>query len=100
VIEAGIVDVVKKQHEAGIDCVGDGEFWKSRGIAYYANHFTGIETRPLKPGEPGSTRTFTRERDEFAQFYKDSDGAGTMFFVPGERPMPPDRQRMIATGPV
>ena len=100
VIEAGIAETVAKQVDTGIDCVGDGEFWKSRGIAYYGSHFTGIETRKLKPGEPGSTRTSTRERDEFAQFYKDSDGAGTMFFVPGERPMPPDRERMIATGPV
>jgi 5-methyltetrahydropteroyltriglutamate--homocysteine methyltransferase len=54
----------------------------------------------LKPGEAGSTRTFTRERDEFAQFYKDLDGTGTIFHVPGEKPMPPERERMIATGPV
>jgi 5-methyltetrahydropteroyltriglutamate--homocysteine methyltransferase len=100
VIEAGIADVVRKQLDIGIDCIGDGEFWKSRGIAYYSSHFSGIETRPLKPGETGSTRTFTRERDEFAQFYKDSDSAGSMFFVPGEKPIPPDRERMIATGPV
>jgi 5-methyltetrahydropteroyltriglutamate--homocysteine methyltransferase len=100
VIEAGIEEVVRRQRETGIDIIGDGEFWKNRGIAYYSHHFTGITTRPLKPGEPGSTRTSTRERDEFAQFYKDSDGAGSMFFVPGEKPIPPDRERMVATGPV
>ena len=100
VIEAGIVEVLRKQRAVGIDCVGDGEFWKNRGIAYYGSYFIGIETRSLKPGETGSTRTFTRERDEFAQFYKDSDSAGSMFFVPGEKPIPPERERMIATGPV
>ena len=100
VIDAGIDQVVGKQLELGIDCIGDGEFWKARSIAYYSRHLTGLETRPLKPGETGSTRTFTRERDEFAEFYKDLDGTGTIFHVPGEKPMPPERERMIATGPV
>src|SRR6185503_19687800 len=61
---------------------------------------TGLETRPLRPGETGSSRTNTRERDEFAQFYKDSDSAGTIFYVPGEKPMGPERERTIATGPI
>ena len=99
-IEAGIADVVNKQLDAGIDCIGDGEFWKARDFTYYSRHLTGLKTRPLKPGETGSTRTNTRERDEFAQFYKDLDSAGTIFYVPGEKPMPPERERMIATGPV
>jgi 5-methyltetrahydropteroyltriglutamate--homocysteine methyltransferase len=100
VIEGGVADVVNKQLDIGIDCIGDGEFWKARTFAYYGRHLTGIETRPLRAGETGSTRTSTRERDEFAQFYKDSDRAGTIFYVPGEKPMPPERERMIATGPV
>ena len=99
-IEAGIAHVVGKQLDLGIDCIGDGEFWKARNFAYYSRHFTGIETRPLRPGETGSTRTFTRERDEFAQFYNDLDATGTIFHVPGEKPMPPERERMIASGPV
>ena len=99
-IEAGLVHVVQRQLDIGIDCIGDGEFWKSRSFAYYGRHLTGIETRPLKPGETASTRSFTRERDEFAGFYKDLDGTGTIFHVPGEKPMPPERVRMIATGPV
>jgi 5-methyltetrahydropteroyltriglutamate--homocysteine methyltransferase len=99
-IDASVTEAVRKQRDIGIDIVGDGEFWKTRTIAYYAQHFTNITTRPLKAGEGGSTRNTTRERDEFAQFYKDSDSAGSMFFVPGERPMPPDRERMIAAGPI
>ena len=100
VIEAGIDHVVRKQLDIGIDCIGDGEFWKARDFIYYSRHLTGIETRPLRPGETGSTRTFTRERDEFAQFYKDLDKAGTIFYVPGEKPMPPERECTVATGPV
>jgi 5-methyltetrahydropteroyltriglutamate--homocysteine methyltransferase len=100
VIAKGLDEVIARQLDAGIDCIGDGEFWKSRHFTYYSRHFTGIETRELKPGEPASTRVFTRERDEFAQFYKDLDATGTIFHVPGEKPMPPDRVRAIATGPV
>ena len=99
-IEGGLAHVIGQQLDLGIDCIGDGEFWKARNIAYYGRHLTGLETRPLKPGEVGSTRSFTRERDEFARFYKDSDSAGTIFFVPGEKTLPIERERMIATGPV
>src|SRR5262245_56632295 len=100
VINAGIDQVVRRQLDCGIDCIGDGEFWKVRNFSYLSRHFTGIETRPLKPGEPASTRVFTRERDVFAQFYKDLDATGTIFHVPGEKPMTPERARAIATGPI
>src|SRR5436305_1184502 len=100
VIDAGIDQIVSKQLDLGIDCIGDGEFWKVRNFSYLSRHFTGIETRPLKPGEPASTRVFTRERDEFPQFYKDLDATGTIFHVPGEKPMPPEHQRVIVTGPI
>ena len=100
VINTGIDEVVLKQLDLGIDCIGDGEFWKVRNFTYLSRHFTGIETRPLKSGEPASTRVFTRERDEFTQFYKDLDATGTIFHVPGEKPMPPERERAIVTGPI
>ena len=99
-IADGIAHGVRKQLDIGIDCIGDGEFWKARDFIYYSRHLTGIERRPLKPGETGSTRTNTRERDEFAQFYKDSDKAGTIFYVPGEKPTPPERECTVATGPI
>jgi methionine synthase II (cobalamin-independent) len=98
-IEQAIADIVRKQADIGIDCVGDGEFWKARNIAYYGAHLSGVDTRPLKPGEVATTRNHTRERDEFTNFYADMDRMGTLFFTPGEKPMPPDRERMIATGP-
>jgi methionine synthase II (cobalamin-independent) len=95
-IAEGVAHGVRKQIDIGIDCVGDGEFWKARDFIYYSRHLTGLERRPLKPGETGSTRTNTRERDEFRQFYKDSDKAGTIFYVPGERPTPPERECTVA----
>ena len=42
----------------------------------------------------------TRERDEFPDFYADMDNAGTLFLVPGEKPMPPVTVRVVARGPI
>src|SRR5215468_8282355 len=95
-----IAETVKKQVEIGIDCINDGEFWTARSLAHYAAHFTGLEARPVKFGEPPTTRHSTRERDEFRDFYADMDKFGTLFFVPGEKPMPPMTERVIARGAV
>ena len=95
-----IAETVKKQVEIGIDCINDGEFWTARSLAHCAAHFTGLEARPVKLGEPPTTRHSTRERDEFRDFYADMDKLGTLFFVPGEKPMPPMTERVIARGPV
>jgi 5-methyltetrahydropteroyltriglutamate--homocysteine methyltransferase len=95
-----IAETVKKQVEIGIDCINDGEFWTARSLAHYAAHFTGLEARPVKLGEPPTTRHSTRERDEFREFYEDMDKLGTLFFVPGEKPMPPMTERVIARGPL
>jgi hypothetical protein len=88
-VTPAIAETVRRQVKAGIDCIGDGEFWTARSLAHYTAHFTGIEARPVAPGEPPTTRHSTRERDEFPDFYADMDNAGTLFLVPGEKPMPP-----------
>jgi len=54
----------------------------------------------VAPGEPPTTRHSTRERDEYPDFYADMDSAGTLFLVPGEKPMPPVTVRVVARGPV
>src|SRR5262245_63804324 len=71
-----IAETIAKQVAIGIDCIGDGEFWTARSAAHYAAHFTGIDVRPVKPGEPPTTRHSTRERDEFRDFYADMDKLG------------------------
>jgi 5-methyltetrahydropteroyltriglutamate--homocysteine methyltransferase len=99
-IAEGVAHGLRKQIDIGIDCIGDGEFWKARDFIYYSRHLTGLERRQLRPGETGTTRTNTRERDEFVQFYQDSDKAGTIFYVPGERPTPSERECTVAKGPI
>lgn len=59
---AAIIRTVKRQAEIGIDVVSDGELGKSRGLPYYSQRITGIEQRPLKPGEIPVTVRRTRGR--------------------------------------
>ncbi len=93
-------EVIKKQVEIGISCVGDGEFWNGRNFAYYAQQFGGVTTRPLNPGEKGSGREDTRERATFPKLYADMDRVGTMFCVPGEEPRFSPPTKMVVTGPI
>ena len=91
---------MKKQREIGVDCIGDGEFWNGRTIAYYGENLDGVTVRPLKPGERGSMREWTHERDMFPGLYAEMDRVGTIFCVPGEAPIYPLKERMVVTAPL
>jgi 5-methyltetrahydropteroyltriglutamate--homocysteine methyltransferase len=95
-----VADVIRKQVQLGIGCVGDGEFWNGRNFQYYAQQLEGVTTRPLRSGEPASGREGARERDTFPKLYADMDRVGTMFCVPGEAPRFSPPTKMIATGPI
>ncbi len=74
----GIADMVKLQREAGIDIMSDGEFWKARDQLYYGSRATGIEARPLAPGEWPSLLGTHEERmgTRFAEFFAIYDKLG------------------------
>ena len=95
-----VADVVKRQVEIGLDCIGDGEYWSVLDIRWFDQQMTGLGTRPLKLGEVGSMRESTRERDAFRTLYADMDRVGTIACIPGERPRPPTRERIIVSGPI
>jgi hypothetical protein len=95
-----VADVVKRQVAIGLDCIGDGEYWSALDIKWFDQQMTGLGTRPLRPGEVGSMRESTRERDVFHTLYADMDRVGTIACIPGERPRPPTRERIIVTGPL
>jgi 5-methyltetrahydropteroyltriglutamate--homocysteine methyltransferase len=99
-IVPAIAETVKRQAGIGIDCVGDGEYWTARTLAHYTAHFTGLEARLVRPGEPPTTRHSTRERDEFPDFYTACDAMGSLFLVPGEKPAAPITERVVARGPI
>jgi 5-methyltetrahydropteroyltriglutamate--homocysteine methyltransferase len=67
-----IAGIVRRQAEAGIDVVSDGEFGKAISWSQYAlERLSGFERRPVKPGANPFTRGADRER--FAEFYAELD---------------------------
>ena len=57
-LKDSVAEVVRRQAQAGIDIVNDGEFGKSTSWALYAlKRVSGFEMRPVKPGaEPVCAR--------------------------------------------
>jgi 5-methyltetrahydropteroyltriglutamate--homocysteine methyltransferase len=87
-IRRGMVDVVRKQAASGIDVISDGEVGKlGFGLAYYGKRFSGLESRQVKPGEPGWMSMRTGERLEFPEFY-------------ATLPWPTPSERVVVTGAI
>jgi 5-methyltetrahydropteroyltriglutamate--homocysteine methyltransferase len=71
-LKQSVKDIVRRQAEAGIDVVSDGEFGKTISWSQYAlERLTGFERRPMK----GGTNPFARgaDRTRFAEFYAELD---------------------------
>ena len=49
-----VAEVVRKQLQIGIDCVGDGEFWNARNFHYYGQQLSGVTSR--EPGQANGDR--------------------------------------------
>ncbi len=89
-----------KQREAGIDIMSDGEFWKARDQIYYGSRASGIEAKPLAPGEWPSLLGDHQERHmpQFEDFFAAYDKLGNT-----PRPgvvNPPATEKSVITGPV
>ena len=72
-VQRGMIDVIRKQADVGVDVISDGEVGKFGfgSLAYYGRRLSGLTTRPLKPGEAPFMALETNERIEFAEFYKE-----------------------------
>jgi 5-methyltetrahydropteroyltriglutamate--homocysteine methyltransferase len=77
-VRSGVAAMLRRQQEIGIDLLSDGEFWKVRDQRYYDDRASGIEIRPVRPGEPPSVLVFQRERrsPEFRAFWEIYDRIG------------------------
>src|SRR5579864_8610664 len=68
-----VAEVVRRQAQAGIDVVNDGEFGKSTSWSLYAlKRVSGFEQRPAQPGANPFARGADRER--FKEFYAELEG--------------------------
>ena len=61
-VKSAVAEVVKKQAEAGIDVVADGEMGRFGFIPYVNDRLAGIEARP----SPGGEGTWARSREHLA----------------------------------
>src|SRR5215471_1622151 len=67
-----VAEVVRRQAQAGVDVISDGEFGKSISWSQYAlERLNGFERRPVRPGSNPFQRGADRER--FAEFYAELD---------------------------
>ncbi|MGH2365051.1 MAG: cobalamin-independent methionine synthase II family protein [Chloroflexota bacterium] len=68
-IKGAIDDVVRRQRDAGVDVISDGEVGKIGGITYFGPRLSGL-TRKLPSGsDPAMMSQRTNERLEFDEFY-------------------------------
>jgi 5-methyltetrahydropteroyltriglutamate--homocysteine methyltransferase len=74
VLRAAVADTVRRQVEAGIDFVDDGEMGKATWITYLYERLTGLEPR-MVPVEGGNILPPSRDRLAFPEFYAEHDAA-------------------------
>jgi len=80
--------VIRKQLDAGIDVISNGEVGSiGYGLAHYGKRLGGLTGRAVSPGDPAWMSLHTGERLEFADFYKEFS-----WVTPGER--------VVCTGPL
>ena len=75
-LEQAVTDVVRRQAEAGIDVVDDGEMGKASWITYLYERVSGIEPR-LVPIDASDILPPSRDRQAFPEFYAEHDAALT-----------------------
>src|SRR5262249_30356131 len=95
-----VPDVGERQVDIGLGSLGGGRDMSGLHIRWFDQQMTGLGTRPLKPGEVATMRESTRERDVFRTLYADMDRVGTIACIPGERPRPSTRERVVVNGPI
>ncbi len=69
-IHSGVMEVVRKQAEVGIDIPSDGEYGRPGFEAYINERLGGLEVREPHPDEDPWDALITPERAQFADFYE------------------------------
>src|SRR5216683_1741213 len=98
-LPAAVAEVVKKQVEAGIDIVNDGELSKSNFTNYARDRLGGIAPANSTAGELPPRNINARDLREFPQFFA-SGGGGFGRNRPGVTAAAPRPAAMVVTGPM
>jgi len=105
-IERGIKEVVRKQAAVGIDIVNDGEYARPGCHCYIHERLTGLQPRPLDPGEDVWGARSDREQIKFPEFFEQyHDHFRYIWMLPevslADVPnLPGNYERFVVTGPV
>jgi 5-methyltetrahydropteroyltriglutamate--homocysteine methyltransferase len=90
--------VVDRQRSIGLDIINEGELTKGGDwLAFMDGRLGGFEDRTVPAS--GSIITKGRDRQEFADFYKEAAERQTLFFVADKR-MRTVRRYLACTGPI
>jgi len=68
-VRAAVADVVRKQTEAGVDIVTDGEQGKASFFGYVVERFNGFSRKTPPAGQEGNPRGGSREYEAFPDYY-------------------------------
>jgi len=111
-LDTAVNHVLRQQAEAGIDIVSDGEFGKTSFLGYVRNRLGGLEMRTGQTFFGLNSRlagyklhaAVAREREEFADFYKQWTPVETTVWLPPEirpdAPVGPPTDLPVCTGPI
>jgi 5-methyltetrahydropteroyltriglutamate--homocysteine methyltransferase len=97
-VREAVTDVVRKQVEAGVDIVTDGEQGKSGFFTYVVERFSGFERKPPAPGKEMRPRSAGREYLAFPDYYAWSEQIAAPFG--GRSGRAGGRDADICTGPI
>ena len=98
-LKNAVTSVVKRQAEAGIDVVNDGEFGKSTSWSLYIlKRLSGFEMRDVKAG----ANPFARgaDRNLFKEFYEEMEGARASHTWSNVAWSNVTQQDAVCTGPI
>jgi 5-methyltetrahydropteroyltriglutamate--homocysteine methyltransferase len=68
-VREAVADVARKQTDAGVDIVTDGEQGKASFFGYIVERFEGFERKPAPSGQERNPRTAGREYRAFPDYY-------------------------------
>src|ERR671922_2856018 len=68
-VRDAVADVVRRQTDAGVDIVTDGEQGKASFFGYIVERFNGFERKPAPTGQEGNPRLASREYRAFPDYY-------------------------------
>jgi len=99
-LEARVAEVVRRQREAGLDLINEGEYTKGGDwLSYMDGRIAGYTEREAAAARPMLTRG--KDREEFAEFYRYATEHGTLFFTGSQTvQMRTKRPHYVCTGPL